>query len=216
MSAARVVGGALLGLGLGFGAVRALGPLPAPPPVRVPGEPIVVRPQPDCPDESGLLAEVGELQATLAKELAALTLARDQEEKETGAMLDWPDDVDERYTEAAIEAHLEELAAEYGATIAGLDCGEFPCVAMLLWPGNPFDEKNALEDELRADFEGLHFGGDMVWFGDEGPPDLLGRGRSYAFHPHAEPEEAVKGRLNFRLEEAPGIFGASEQLTTLE
>lgn len=206
MKPALAAGGLVLGLALGFGAVRALGPLPAPTPPPVPGEPIVVRPQPSCPDESAVLRRVGELQQTLATERGALDLAQEAEEAVTGPMLEWPEDVDPSVTEAAVEAELLALVDAYGGRFAGMDCGEYPCVALVAWGPDSLSAKQSFEEALRERFPGLKYGPDSM-FGP--PPDIRGFARAYGFHPDEEVEESVRSRIALRTDEAALQFDVS-------
>jgi hypothetical protein len=118
-------------LRLEAGASRTVSGQPAPP-VEVPGGRVASLP-PGADEVTRLRAEVADLQAQLAEASMSGAVARGQLALEQGTPVAWPDDVPEALRPAAFEATVRAALASSGvaADLELVDCGEYPCLAVL-------------------------------------------------------------------------------------
>jgi len=173
-----------------------------------PGEPIVVRPRAECPAEPDVFDEIADLQEQVDRRTEDLSIAQAQEEVVTGKALDWPDDLPEGFDAVAVEDALESLAESSGGVVVGIDCGEFPCVAVMGWEGADFEGRDQATAALREDFPGLMKGASMLWQDDEG--GVAGLAFTVALLPDQELSQVERQRIDFRTDEAPSIFDPGE------
>lgn len=90
--------------------------------------------------------DVASLRAALAAAELRAQVAEAQLEAATGAPSDWPHDVHPDWTAEATAARLEDVARDFeGVSVEELDCGEFPCIAVLsIDPSDDPEADNAL------------------------------------------------------------------------
>lgn len=193
---------------LAVGAVVSMGSAPSVSPAPVVVEPAperpLARPQADCPDESPAIAGILERRQALASAEQALAVLQAQEELATGAPLEWPDDAPESHQEIAVEAGLSQIAEKTGGALIGLDCGEFPCVAVMAWPGLENGLIDTVRESIRARWPEALSGGHSLYMDDE-TGQLDGNVMTFAL-PVDALDEAPKERVDFRLDEATGVF----------
>ena len=186
----------------------SLWPLAAEPiqtPEVAPDGPAKVLPRQECPTEITAFHQLRALQNTLQENRQALAIAQAQEELATGKPLEWPTDLPEGFDEASIEAVLEDIALAHDGTVLGIDCGEYPCVAVLAWRGTHFEEKGAAHDEVRETYPGLIGGGDAIWTASGG---VDGHAFSIGLVPEGELSPELRERIQHRASEAKQIFDA--------
>ncbi len=192
----------------------ALWPAPAPPPVpaAIPGEPIVVRPLATCPEEPKLFDDLSALQEAVAAKSEQLDVARAQEELTTGKALEWPTNLPEGFDEQSLERLLLDVADEHGGELIGVDCGEYPCVAVIGWNGAQFDAKTAARLDLSMAMPSSSWGGEMVWSEAENLSEFIrgeaagGVSFTVALLPPGKRTEEENARIAFRTAEASSIF----------
>ncbi len=96
---------------------------------------------------SPALQEVQDLQRQLDGLTLRIADLEDRIEARIGSPVEPPDDLDHAYTEEGAEQALQSLLDQMGSgTIEHLDCGEFPCVAVLMFE-MPVD---GTQEELHA------------------------------------------------------------------
>ena len=159
-----------------------------------------------------MIEETADLQQVLADKQEALAIATAQEELMSGKMLEWPDDPEEGVTEDFVEAELLAIAEEFGGHLIGLDCGEYPCVAMLAWTGMDFENKQAAHDAVGEQWPGARWGPDALFMPDG---EVTGHAFSVVLAPDGEYSDDQKHRLRYRSEEAFEIFEPHEAVKDL-
>jgi len=206
MNLVQSVLSALGGFIFGALAVQFLAqPAEPPTPKAVAGEPVQVLPKRDCPSEAPTFNAIGGLQDQLAEREQALKVVQAQEQLATGKPLEWPDDLPEGFDEASIEAVFGEIAEANGGTVLGIDCGEYPCVAVMAWRGENFDQKGAAHSEVWDTWAGAVGGGDTLMMGS-GAVD--GHAFAIGFTPEGTLTDEQRERVQFRAREAKQIFDA--------
>ena len=169
------------------------------------GEPVMASPSQDCPTEGPNFNAIGALQAELEAKRQGLAVARAQEELATGKPLEWPGKLPSGLDEASVEAAFQEIAEAHGGTVLGMDCGEYPCVAVMAWRGENFEHKGAAHAEVWDTWPGAVSGSDTLWTASGG---VDGHAFALGFTPEGELTEAELARIRFRAGEALQIFNA--------
>ncbi len=148
-----------------------------------------------------------QLKRRIAELQEALATAEEAVAARAGTPIEPPEDLPAAFTESGVEAELTALLDEVGAgRIALLDCGEFPCIAQVVFEAGEGD-LFALQDRfLELYDDGVYGGHGRAWpFSMTGPesddPILLGFGLS--LQPEL-PADADK-RIEFRIQEAMGL-----------
>lgn len=119
------------------------GPKVEPPPA--PRPPVCNRARPFRDQGDTVAADLQQVQSRIA------TLRADNAKRD-GKPLDWPMGHDPVAEELAIEQTLEDLLGELdGGWLHSLDCGEYPCVAVVAFSsdhGDPSDQLDAVQQAL--------------------------------------------------------------------
>ena len=92
--------------------------------------------QASCPEEAQLRTQLAALDAQITGTAVGVAVAGAQQVEAIGARIEPPSPLPPEFEEAAIESALSELAGEFGGIVAGIDCGEYPCTAVVV-----FDEE---------------------------------------------------------------------------
>ena len=92
--------------------------------------------QASCPEEAQLRTQLAALDAQITGTAVGVAVAGAQQVEAIGARIEPPSPLPPEFEEAAIESALSELAGEVGGIVAGIDCGEYPCTAVVV-----FDEE---------------------------------------------------------------------------
>ena len=149
---------------------------PAPPPATAPA---VAAPTPaeapDCPGVDPARAErLTALEAALSKLALEAAVIEGQNVAAEGAMLAWPEPTPPHLRPEVVEAALGALTGAAGGRVAELDCGEYPCVAVLLVEGgvsDALDRAYAVSDGLsEGDYPGLRMNSGISQGEEEGDP----------------------------------------------
>ena len=148
-----VLGAVIAGVSLRVQSQRAD---PSDAPVAQPDAPdaparAAARPARDCPEVDPALEErLAALEAEAADLALSTALIEGQNVAARGAALAWPTPTPPGLEPAAVKAALDALVADAGGVVAELDCGEYPCVALVLTKGRDALERiQAVSDGLR-------------------------------------------------------------------
>jgi hypothetical protein len=129
-------------LGFAIGAVAgsvgwfALTPDATPGPVETPPKAVASGSTPvraSCPEEAQLRTQLDALDAHITGTAVGVAVAGAQQEEAIGARIEPPSPLPPEFEEAAIESALSEMVGEFGGIVAGLDCGEYPCTAVVVF-----------------------------------------------------------------------------------
>ncbi|MEZ4318472.1 MAG: hypothetical protein R3F61_13250 [Myxococcota bacterium] len=162
-------------------------------------------------DEAAHLQALEDENAALREELRAArfegAVARGQLEAHQGAPIPWPDDIAEPFRPDAFEAGLRKaLEAHPGTELVSLDCGEFPCVAILTGPAG----HDGWQDDLQkvpkafvdAEFPDTPIGMQMMLAARDDGAELQGA-VGFSVMPEADgsTDPAVETRSGYRTRE---------------
>lgn len=203
----REIGAFVVAAGAGFIAGRLLGA-----PTAVDGAlggPLAVSSEPSpvagdapsgCPGEDALFAELTRLDAARSAVEAVLAEEVARAEVEVGAPLDWPDGASEAFTEGGVERGLQGVIDRAGVGVLhDLDCGEYPCVAVLTVSGpDAFAQAAALREALKGSVYGETAWRNESMTGPPGEPVL----RLHVALPEGPMAGLSQRRMSFRLEES--------------
>jgi len=87
-----------------------------------------------CPEEAQLRTQLAALDAQITGAAVGVAVAGAQQVEAIGARIEPPSALPPELEESAIESAVIRIAAEYGGIVAGLDCGEYPCIASVIFP----------------------------------------------------------------------------------
>ncbi|MEN0066185.1 MAG: hypothetical protein AAGA48_28850 [Myxococcota bacterium] len=154
MNLGRVVLGFSGACAMGAFAAWAFRPAPsdpAPEPMvrSVQQRPAARQARPLCQALSSLQDEVAQLQQVTEELERAIAAERFTTAAIEGTPLEWPDELDPRFHEEGVEAALLDAFEEIGGgAVVGLDCSEFPCVVVVEFPSDQFEEPIAAGNQL--------------------------------------------------------------------
>lgn len=130
---------------------------------------VAQRPTPSA-DQALSLPEARARIAALEDEVATLRLESDLQrgalEQSEGVPQDWPSGVAEAMREPGFRDALGQVLAERpGVELLGVDCEEYPCIALLQSPGDPSEWTRGLHEGISAQMAdaGIEEAGVGVW-----------------------------------------------------
>jgi hypothetical protein len=135
------------------------------------GSPPAVAQRPSPSDDGGLsLPEARARIAALEDEVATLRLESDLQrgalEQSEGVPQDWPQGVAEPLREPGFRKALGQVLAEHPSVeLLGVDCEEYPCIALLQSSGDPSEWTRGLHEGISAQMAdvGVEEAGVGVW-----------------------------------------------------
>ena len=110
-------------------------------------------PSPTCPRARGLEAELRDAEARLQQLEQRVMAARHNAAPTEGTPLAWPQPPDPRVQPSVVRRAMAEALARSGGRVWGVDCTEYPCMAVVRFrpePSGPYAQRDAFQRALQA------------------------------------------------------------------
>jgi hypothetical protein len=155
----------------------------------------------DCPSAAPLEAEIADLERALAATQLQTDILRAQRIDAEGEATPWPEGIPAAYREEAVAAHISEVIARapVAVSLAGLDCSEWPCVALLYGPHSPDNGVHWAAEELKEAYPHARraHGGLLLPSEDAPGPNIL---YTHVYLPERDPDRQELDRITHRFE----------------